>query len=130
MKKLITLVITITITTMSCYAQVNNVIHTVRTRTLIWNLKSKQWDLLRTSDNARIFTLINGVYYVDDKAKSKYTLHSIGINDYSPIYNTITYKNTTDEINDKCGFSISTFPDGLRVVAIEYQNYSIIYYEK
>jgi hypothetical protein len=115
---------------MSCYAQVNNVIHTVRTRTLIWNLKSKQWDLLRTSDNARIFTLINGVYYVDDKAKSKYTLHSIGVNDYSPIYNTITYKNTTDEINDRCGFSISTFPDGLRVIAIEYQNYSIIYYEK
>jgi len=129
MKKLITLVITIVIT-MSCYAQVNNVIHTVRTRTLIWNLKTKQWDLLRTSNNARIFTLINGVYYVDDKARSKYTLHSIGIDDYSKIYNTVTYKNTTDEINDRCGFSISTFPDGLRVVAVEYQNYSICYFEK
>ena len=112
------------------YAQVNNVIHTARTKTLIWNEKSKQWDLLRTSNNARIFTLINSVYYVDDKAKSKYTLHSIGINDYSQIYNTVTYKNTTDEENDKCGFSISTFPDGLRVVAIEYQNYSICYFEK
>jgi hypothetical protein len=112
------------------YAQVNNVIHTARTRTLIWNEKSKQWDLLRTSNNARTFTLINGVYYVDDRANSKYTLHSIGINDYSQIYNTVTYKNTTDEENDKCGFSISTFPDGLRVVAIEYQNYSICYFEK
>ena len=112
------------------YAQVNNVIHTARTRTLIWNEKSKQWDLLRTSNNARTFTLINGVYYVDDRANSKYTLHSIGINDYSQIYNTVTYKNTTDEENDKCGFSISTFPDGLRVVAIEYKNYSICYFEK
>ena len=130
MKKLITLVITITITTMSCYAQVNNVIHTVRTRTLIWNLKSKQWDLLRTSDNARIFTLINGVYYVDDKAKSKYTLHTIGINDYSPIYNTLVFNKATDEDNNKCMFSISTFPDGIRVIAIGYKNYLINYYEK
>ena len=112
------------------YAQVNNVIHTARTRTLIWNEKSKQWDLLRTSNNAMTFTLIKGVYHVDDKARSKYTLHSIGIVDYSKIYNTTTYKNTTDEENDKCGFSISTFPDVLRVVAIEYQNYSICYFEK
>ena len=112
------------------YAQVNNVIHTARTRTLIWNEKSKQWDLLRTSNNAMTFTLIKGVYHVDDRARSKYTFHSIGIVDYSKIYNTTTYKNTTDEENDKCGFSISTFPDGLRVVAIEYQNYSICYFEK
>jgi len=118
------------LTTTIGYTQVNNVIHTVRTRTLIWNLKSKQWDLLRTSNNSMTFTLIKGVYHVDDKARSKYTLHSIGIDDYSKIYNTVTYKNTTDEINDRCGFSISTFPDGLRVVAIEYQNYSICYFEK
>ena len=118
------------LTTTIGYTQVNNVIHTVRTRTLIWNLKSKQWDLLRTSNNSMTFTLIKGVYHVDDKARSKYTLHSIGIDDYSKIYNTVTYKNTTDEENDKCGLSISTFPDGLRVVAIEYQNYSICYFEK
>ena len=101
------------LTTTIGYTQVNNVIHTVRTRTLIWNLKSKQWDLLRTSNNPMTFTLIKGVYHVDDKARSKYTLHSIGIDDYSKIYNTVTYKNTTDEENDKCGLSISTFPDGL-----------------
>ena len=129
MKIFLAISIAILTTTMS-YAQVNNVIHTIRTRTLIWNLKSKQWDLLRTSNNPMTFTLIKGVYHVDDKARSKYTLHSIGIVDYSKIYNTITYKNTTDEENDKCGFSISTFPDGLRVVAIEYQNYSICYFEK
>ena len=129
MKIFLVMLLALLITTIG-YAQVNNVIHTVRTRTLIWNLKSKQWDLLRTSNNARTFTLINGVYYVDDRANSKYILHSIGINDYSQIYNTITYKNTTDEENDRCGFSISTFPDGLRVVAVEYQNYSICYFEK
>ena len=59
MKKLITIIITIAITTIS-YAQVNNVIHTSRNKILVWNEKSKQWDGEEIVYRPVKFTLKNG----------------------------------------------------------------------
>ena len=126
MKKLITLVITIVIT-MSCYAQV---IHTVRNKILIWNKKSKQWDSEGMVYRPVKFTLKNGVYFVTDKNSSKYTLHTKGTVEKFEKYNTLVFNKATDEDNNKCMFSISTFPDGIRVIAIGYKNYLINYYEE
>jgi hypothetical protein len=126
MKKLITLVITIVIT-MSCYAQV---IHTVRNKILVWNEKSKHWDSEGIVHRPVKFTFKNGVYYVTDKNLSKYTLHTKGIVEKFEKYNTLVFNKATDEDNNKCMFSISTFPDGIRVIAIGYKGYLINYYEQ
>ena len=129
MKKLITIIITIAITTIS-YAQVNNVINTTRNKILIWNKKSKQWDSEGIVYRPVKFSLKNGVYYVTDKNSSKYTLHTKGTVEKFEKYNTLVFNKATDEDNNKCMFSISTFPDGIRVIAIGYKNYLINYYEK
>jgi hypothetical protein len=129
MKKLITIIITIAITTIS-YAQVNNVINTTRNKILIWNKKSKQWDSEGIVYRPVKFSLKNGVYYVTDKNLSKYTLHTKGTVEKFEKYNTLVFNKATDEDNNKCMFSISTFPDGIRVIAIGYKNYLINYYEK
>ena len=126
MKKLITLVITIVIT-MNCYAQV---IHTTRNKILVWDVKSKQWVSEGIVYRPVKFTLKNGVYYVTDKNKSRYTLHTKGIIEKFKKYNTLVFDKATDEENNKCMFSISTFPDGIRVIAIGYKGYLINYYEE
>ena len=118
------------ITTMSCYAQVNNVINTTRNKILIWNEKLKHWDSEGIVHRPVKFTLKNGVYYVTDKNKSRYTLHTKGTVEKFEKYNTLVFNKATDEDNNKCMFSISTFPDGIRVIAIGYKNYLINYYEK
>ena len=129
MKKLITIIITIAITTIS-YAQVNNVINTTRNKILIWNKKSKQWDGEGIVYRPVKFSLKNGVYYVTDKNKSRYTLHTKGTVEKFEKYNTLVFNKATDEDNNKCMFSISTFPDGIRVIAIGYKGYLINYFEK
>ena len=129
MKKLMTLVITIVIT-MSCYAQVNNVINTVRNKILVWNQETKHWDSEGIVFRPVKFTFKNGVYYVTDKNKSRYTLHTKGTVEKFEKYNTLVFDKATDEDNNKCMFSISTFPDGIRVIAIGYKNYLINYYEQ
>ena len=128
MKIFLTMFIAFLITTMS-YAQVNNVINTTHNKILVWNKKSKQWDGEGIVYRPVKFSLKNGVYYVTDKNKSRYTLHTKGTVEKFEKYNTIVFGKATDEDNNKCMFSISTFPDGIRVIAIGYKNYLINYYE-
>ena len=129
MKIFLTMFIAFLITTIS-YAQVNNVINTTRNKILVWNEKSKQWDSEGIVFRPVKFTFKNGVYYVTDKNKSRYTLHTKGTVEKFEKYNTLVFDKATDEDNNKCMFSISTFPDGIRVIAIGYKNYLINYYEK
>ena len=75
MKIFLAIFLSLVITTIS-YAQVNNVIHTSRNKILVWNEKSKQWDGEEIVYRPVKFTLKNGVYYVTDKNKSRYTLHT------------------------------------------------------
>ena len=129
MKIFLAIFLSLVITTIS-YAQVNNVIHTSRNKILVWNEKSKQWDGEEIVYRPVKFTLKNGVYYVTDKNKSRYTLHTKGIIEKFKKYNTLVFDKATDEENNKCMFSISTFPDGIRVIAIGYKGYLINYFEK
>lgn len=129
MKIFLAMFIAILLTTIS-YAQVNNVIHTTRNKILVWDVKSKQWVSEGSVYRPVKFTLKNGVYYVTDKNSSKYTLHTKGTVEKLEKYNTLVFNKATDEQNNKCMFSISTFPDGIRVIAIGYKNYLINYYEE
>jgi hypothetical protein len=129
MKIFLTMFIAFLITTIS-YAQVNNVINTTRNKILVWNEKSKQWDSEGIVFRPVKFTFKNGVYYVTDKNKSRYTLHTKGTVEKFEKYNTLVFDKATDEDNNKCMFSISTFPDGIRVIAIGYKGYLINYFEK
>lgn len=128
MKSFFAIFIAFALTTMS-YAQVNNVIHTARNKILVWNEKSKHWDSEGIVHRPVKFTFKNGVYYVTDKNKSRYTLHTKGTVEKFEKYNTLVFDKATDEDNNKCMFSISTFPDGIRVIAIGYKGYLINYYE-
>ena len=127
MKKLITLVITIVITTMS-YAQVEDVLYSNSNQMCVWSFRLEKWTCKDTVYCPIKFTLINEVFYLNDKTESKYILHEKGNYEEHEGYSAIFFDNSTDQNNEKCMFSIFTSLTGSKVIIITYKNYSIEYF--
>ena len=126
MKKLITLVITIVITTMS-YAQE---LHCNSNMMCEWDYKTKKWDCQDTTywNRPIKFTFKNNTVHVNDKNKSVYHLDNEPDSSQAGVLNgvnwtSIGWYNTRDEQNKKCVFIIYTLSNGQKTVEITYKNF-------
>lgn len=123
MKKLITLVITIVITTMS-YSQ--DTIKIQGYRSCEWYDKEKNWLCLNYTREPINIIHKKNIYYVNDKLY--YITKGEGNIVYFSGCSSIMYKNVIDNKSEKCFLSIINYPDGNKIIYISYTNRQTRYY--
>jgi hypothetical protein len=128
MKKLMTLVITMVITTMSCYAQDSTVLKSEAQKMCIWNDTLRDWDCPDVLYKEVTIVLKNEVFYVNDEHNSKYTLNTKGDLTKHDEYNLIVFNNVTDKDDQRCVLSMITLVNGNTSMYIDYKNKQLRYF--
>ena len=86
MKKLIAIVITIVITTMS-YAQDSTILRAQAQQSCTWDEEFKDWYCIDFKYEGATFVLKKEVFYVNDRNHSKYILSSVSDKIIEPFFN-------------------------------------------
>jgi hypothetical protein len=125
MKKLITLIIIIVITT-SCYAQ--DTIKIQRQQFCKWDDTNKRWYCWEQGQDPAVITLKNNIYYINGRHHLKYIIKGEGDVVYFNGCSSIIYKNVIDNKGEKCFLSIINYPDGDKTIYISYVDRQTRYY--
>jgi hypothetical protein len=127
MKKLITLVITIVITT-TIYAQDSTVLKSEAQNMCVWNDTLRDWNCPDVLYKEVAIVLKNEVFYVNDEYNSKYKLTSKGDFTKYDDYNLIVFNNVIDKDDERCVLSMITLVNGNTSMYIDYKNKQLRYF--
>lgn len=125
MKKRITLVFTIVITTMS-YAQ--DTIKIQGYRSCEWYNEIQDWLCLNYTREPIKIIHNNNIYYINDKHHLNYTIKGGGDVVYFNGCSSTINKNVIDNKGEKCFLSIINYPDGDKTIYISYVDRQTRYY--
>ena len=127
MKKLITLVITMVITT-TIYAQDSTVLKSEAQKMCTWNDTLRDWNCPDVLYKEVAIVLKNEVFYVNDEYNSKYKLTSKGDLTKYDEYNLIVFNNVIDKDDERCVLSMITLVNGNTSMYIDYKNKQLRYF--
>ena len=128
MRKLITIVVTIAITTMS-YAQDSTILRAKAQQSCTREDGFKDWYCIDFKYEGATFILKNEVFYVtDDHSKAKYILKEKGDVKQHDGFSRIVFQNVIDKDGKRCAITIITYTNDNRVIYIAYEKKQIRYY--
>ena len=128
MRKLITIVVTIAITTMS-YAQDSTILRAKAQQSCTRDDGFKDWYCIDFKYEGATFILKNEVFYVtDDHSKAKYILKEKGDVKQHNGFSRIVFQNVIDKDGKRCAITIITYTNGNRVIYIAYEKKQMRYY--
>ena len=128
MRKLITIVVTIVITTMS-YAQDSTILRAKAQQSCTRDDGFKDWYCIDFKYEGATFILKNEVFYVtDDHSKAKYILKEKGDVKQHNGFSRIVFQNVIDKDGKRCAITIITYTNGNRVIYIAYEKKQMRYY--
>ena len=128
MRKIITIVVTIAITTMS-YAQDSTILRAKAQQSCTRDDGFKDWYCIDFKYEGATFILKNEVFYVtDDHSKAKYILKEKGDVKQHDGFSRIVFQNVIDKDGKRCAITIITYTNGNRVIYIAYEKKQIRYY--
>ena len=121
MRKIITIVVTIAITTMS-YAQDSTILRAKAQQSCTRDDGFKDWYCIDFKYEGATFILKNEVFYVtDDHSKAKYILKEKGDVKQHNGFSRIVFQNVIDKDGKRCAITIITYTNGNRVIYIAYE---------
>jgi hypothetical protein len=121
MRKLITIVVTIAITTMS-YAQDSTILRAKAQQSCTRDDGFKDWYCIDFKYEGATFILKNEVFYVtDDHSKAKYILKEKGDVKQHNGFSRIVFQNVIDKDGKRCAITIITYTNGNKIIYIAYE---------
>ena len=128
MRKLITIVVTIAITTMS-YAQDSTILRAKAQQSCTRDDGFKDWYCIDFKYEGATFILKNEVFYVtDDHSKAKYILKEKGDVKQHKGFSRIVFQNVIDKDGKRCAITIITYTNGNKIIYIAYEKKQMRYY--
>ena len=121
MRKLITIVVTIAITTMS-YAQDSTILRAKAQQSCTRDGGFKDWYCIDFKYEGATFILKNEVFYVtSDHSKAKYILKEKGDVKQHKGFSRIVFQNVIDKDGKRCAITIITYTNGNKIIYIAYE---------
>ena len=128
MRKIITIVVTIAITTMS-YAQDSTILRAKAQQSCTRDDGFKDWYCIDFKYEGATFILKNEVFYVtDDHSKAKYILKEKGDVKQHNGFSRIVFQNVIDKDGKRCAITIITYTNGNKIIYIAYEKKQMRYY--